>query len=97
MVKEHDTLTVEIDPESDLAKVLATSGAKQVTLVSDGQRYLVKRDPSARDEERDAEAFREAMRAAAGIFTAEEGERLKRNIYRWREEGSRPDERRCDI
>ena len=43
-----------------------------------------------REEDEDAEAFREALRRAAGTFTPEEGEQLKQNIYRWREEGTRP-------
>jgi hypothetical protein len=38
----------------------------------------------------DPEAVREALWATAGTFTPEEGERLKRDIYRWRAEGSKP-------
>ena len=83
--------TIEIDPESDLAKALASAGRKTVLLVSNGDRYLVTR---AEDEEEktgaDREDFLAALRAAAGTFTPEEGERLKRDIYRWREEGTRP-------
>ena len=38
----------------------------------------------------DPEAVREALRAAADTFTPEEGERLRRDVYRWRAEGSKP-------
>jgi hypothetical protein len=89
MVRERETVTIELDPASELAKALKAAGKHPITLVSDGRRYLVSRDPlDAVDD--DAEAFREALRAAAGTFTPEEGERLKRDIYRWREEGTRP-------
>jgi hypothetical protein len=42
------------------------------------------------------EAFRETLRAAEGIFTPEEGDRLKWDIDRWREEGTRPINRQSD-
>jgi hypothetical protein len=44
-------------------------------------------------EDEDAQAFHEALRAAAGTFTPEEAEQLKQDIYRWREEGTRPIDR----
>ena len=89
MVKEHELTIIELDPESELAKALATAGQKSIVLISNGHRFLVSRDLDPMDS-KDAEAFREALRAAAGTFTPEAGERLKRDIYRWREEGTRP-------
>ena len=90
MADERETIALEIDPESELGKALAVAGRQRLTLVSNGRRYVVSRDPLDTDDGYDLEAFREALRAAAGIFTPEETEQLKRNIYRWREEGTRP-------
>jgi hypothetical protein len=88
--KTKKDITIELDPESELAKALAEAGKKPITFVSNGRRYVASRDPFDPESDYDPEAFREALRAAAGTFTAEEGERLKQNIYRRREEGSRP-------
>ncbi len=83
-------VAIELDPESELDKALATAGRKPVVLVSDGRRYVVSRDPLDSVDDYDPEEFRAALRAAVGTLTPEEGERLKRDIYRWREEGARP-------
>lgn len=90
MVNTREEVIIEIDSESELAKALAAAGKKPVTIVSNGRRYIASRDPFDPKRDDDPEAFRAALRAAAGTFTPEEGERLKQNIYRWREEGSRP-------
>jgi hypothetical protein len=88
MVKER--LTIEIDTNSVLARALRAEDARPVELLSDGVRYEVVRLGSEPGDEEAAEAFREAMRRAARIFTPEVAERLKQDIYRWREEGTRP-------
>jgi hypothetical protein len=93
MVKERELVTIELDPESEIAKALIVAGDTPVVLVSNGSRYLVRRDADDLVIEDDAELFREALRAATGIFTPEEAEQLKRDIYRWREEGTRPIDR----
>jgi hypothetical protein len=93
MVKERDTVTIEVDPESELAKALAEAGEKPIVLVSDGIRYEVVRVEHDLWKDYDPERVREALRAATGIFTPEEAEQLKRDIYRWREEGTRPIDR----
>jgi hypothetical protein len=90
MAKATEEFVVEIDAESDLARVLAEAGRKPVRLVLDDQQYVVTRDPFNSVDHYDPEAVREALRAAAGTFTPEEGERLKRDVYRWRAEGSKP-------
>ena len=88
--REQQMVTIEIESKSKLTKALAAAGKEPITLVSNGQRYVVRRDPDDLWADYDPEAVREALRAAAGTFTPEEGERLKRDIYRWREEGTRP-------
>ncbi len=84
---------VELAPDSDLAKALAAAGTTPVVVVTNGHRYLVRREPGNLESDNAREEFRAALRAAAGVFTPEEAEQLKRNIYRWREEGSRPIDR----
>jgi hypothetical protein len=90
MVREREAVTIELEPESELAKALAAAGNAPVTVVSNGQRYVVSRRPIDPADDCDAEEFRAALRAAQRVFTPEEGEQLKRDIYRWREEGTRP-------
>jgi hypothetical protein len=90
MVKEREMVTIELEPESELAKALAAAGRTPVILVSDGERYVVNRQPADPADDYDREEFCAALRAAAGTFTPEEGEQLKRDIYRWRQEGTRP-------
>ncbi|MGH2616302.1 MAG: hypothetical protein ACRDJC_13740 [Thermomicrobiales bacterium] len=89
MVKAREAITIQIDPESDLARALRAVDEAPIVLDSNGARFLVTREPENHDAD-DAEAFRAALRAAAGVFTPEEAERLKSDIYRWREEGSKP-------
>ena len=92
MVKEIDMVTIELDPDSDVARALVAAGTKPITLISEGRRFVVSRDPFDPVDD-DPEAFREALRSVVGTLTPEEGERLKRDIYRWREEGTRPIDR----
>ena len=40
MIKERVLVTIELDPESELAKALATPG-QSVVLVSNGKRFVV--------------------------------------------------------
>jgi hypothetical protein len=90
MVKERERVTIEIDPNSELARALRAGNDRDIVLISDGDRYEVVRVARGAADDEDAEAFREALRAAVGIFTPEEAEQLKQDIYRWREEGTRP-------
>jgi hypothetical protein len=89
MAKAAEEFVVELDADSELAGVLAAAGRKPVRLILNDQHYVVTHDPFNSVDHSDPEKFRETLRAAAGTF-ALEGERLKQNIYRWREEGSRP-------
>ena len=93
MVKERERVTIEVAPESELARALAEVDEKEIVLVSNGRRYVIDRAPVDPSHSSDREAFREALRAAGRIFTPEEAERLKQDIYRWREEGTRPIDR----
>ena len=92
MVKARvrEEVIVEIEADSQLARALAHADKNPVTVVSNGRRYLTTRDPLDPVRDDDPEAFEEALRAVSGILTPEEGDEWKRNIYRWREEGSKP-------
>lgn len=90
MVKERTRVTLEIDATSDLARALREDDARSVILVSDGVEYEVMRVGGVpRQEERSAQ-LRAALQPAPGIFSPEEAEELKQNIYKWREAGTRP-------
>jgi hypothetical protein len=92
MTKATEKFVVDIDADSELGRVLAAAGREPVRLILNDQQYVAARDPINSVDHSDPEAFREALRAAAGLFTPEEGERLKRMIYPWRdEEGLRTD------
>ena len=98
MAKATEKFVVEIDVDSELARVLATARREPVRLVLNDQQYVVNRDPFNSVDHSDPEEFRAALRAAAGTLTPEEGERLKRMIHPWRdEEGRRIDPPRLDI
>lgn len=89
MVKEREVVTIELDPESELAQALAGVDKKPIVLVSDGERFRESRAEQDAAADYDAEAVRAALRAAAGTITPEEGERLKRTIHPWRDEEGR--------
>ena len=84
-------ITLTLDPQSDIAKALASVDTEPVVLVSNGERFRVSRDETTPADD-DAE-FEEALRAVVGTLTPEEAERLTQDIYRWREEGTRPIDR----
>lgn len=87
MLREPRTINVE--PESELDHLLDEASKAPVILARNGVRYRlsIEDDPWANY---DPEAVRKAIRAMAGTITPEEGERLKAEIYRAREEGTRP-------
>jgi hypothetical protein len=84
-------VTLILDSQSDIAKALASVDSEPVVLVSNGERFRVSRDETTPLD--DDEEFERALRAVFGILTPEEGERRKQDIYRWREEGTRPIDR----
>ena len=84
-------VTLKVDPQSEIAKALEAMDTEPVVLISNGERFRVSRDettPAIDDEE-----FGEALRAVVGTLTPEEAERRIQDIYRWREEGTRPIDR----
>ena len=87
--RDREKVIVEIEADSELAKALADAGKNPVTIIRNGRRYVATRDPFDPVRDDDPEAFEKALRAVVGTLTPEEGERLKRTIYPWRDEEGR--------
>ena len=88
MVREP--LTIHIDPNSELARALASADDEPLLVESNGVHFRVIRATDDLWANYDPEAVLVALRAVAGTMSAEEGERIKQLIYRGREEGTRP-------
>jgi hypothetical protein len=84
------SLTITVDPESDLGRALDESDATTAVLVKDGARFRVVRDPDDPWATYDPESVLEGLREIAGTLSPEEGARMKEIVYRGREEGTRP-------
>ena len=91
MAKE--SLTIHVDPDSELARALHNPDAAPVVLNSNGVRFRVSRDDDDLWADYDPERVRAGLRQFAGMISVEEGERLKQFIYRAREEGTWPPDR----
>ena len=92
--------TIEIAPGSDLARLLDEAEGAPLVMIRDGRRYRVEPEapaeqPEARDPwaDYDPAKLRAGIEAAAGSISPEEAERWIEDIYRWREEGTRPPDR----
>ena len=84
-------VTLRLDPQSDIAKALASVDSEPVVLISNGERFRVSRDEATPLD--DDDEFEQALRAVVGTLTPEEAEKRIQDIYRWREEGTRPIDR----
>jgi hypothetical protein len=90
--------TIEVEPDSELAKLLDEAGDTPLVLVKNGRRIRVTQEIV---EERssdpwasyDPEKFEAGIVAAAGSWADVDAEKLIADVYRWREEGSRPADR----
>jgi hypothetical protein len=84
---------IHVDPDSELARVLAADAAVPLYRESGGARFRIVRAADDLWADYDPEGVLEGLRTAPGTLTEEEGEELKALIYRAREEGSRPVDR----
>lgn len=97
MAIEPKPKTIDVDPGSEVARILEEAGETPVTLRLGGARYRLERErsigvkPGADDiwANYDPERARESTLAAAGAWKDIDAEALKAYIYRGREEGSR--------
>ncbi len=85
--------TIEVEPGGGLDRVLDEVQETPVRLVRGDDRFRLDRESEDIWESFDAERARAGLRAAAGAWTDINGEDLKEDIYRAREEGSRPPDR----
>lgn len=86
-------MVVPISPNSELAALLDTVSRKgSLTLVKSGIRYRLSREDTSA-EAYDPENVTRAIRKTAGTWAAMDGERLMKNLYTARAEGSRPAQR----
>ena len=83
-------LTITIDPDSDLGRALDESTDDPVVLVRDGARVRVTRETADPWATYDPAKLRAGLKKVAGLLSSEDGERIIEEIYRGREEGTRP-------
>jgi len=85
-----ETLTITIDPDSELGRALEETNGESVVLLRGAARFRVTRDPDDPWASYDPESVLEGLHEIAGTLSPTEGERMKELIYRGREEGTRP-------
>ncbi len=87
---------IRVAAGSELARLLAKADAGPLLLEKDGDLYRLDRvatEPENIWEGYDPERVREAIAATAGSWADLDADRLIADLYRAREEGSRPDTR----
>lgn len=84
---------IKVTPGSELARLLDEVGDRPLVLETNGELYRLDRVESAPEGPwtgYDAEAVRQAVAETAGSWADIDTDKLIADIYRWREEGSRP-------
>jgi hypothetical protein len=85
-----EPLTITIDPDSDLGRALDESAEDPVVLVRGTTRFRVTREADDPWATYDPAKLRAGLKKVAGLLSPEDGERIIEDIYRGREEGTRP-------
>ena len=89
-----ETRTITVSPEVDLEDVLEAADDAPVLLVRGDDTYTVSRLMHTEDEDiwanYDPEAARKALEESAGVWADLDTDQMIKDIYRAREEGSRP-------
>jgi hypothetical protein len=93
--------TIEVAPDSELADLLRESSEAPLIFSLEGRRFRVEPEESSQSDMTDDELwadfdqarFLEGIDAAAGGWRHLDTERMKVEIRRWRDEGSRPADR----
>jgi len=98
-------LTIEVEPGSELARLLDKANGAALVLVKDGVRYRVAPERASQEAgsqadskpdpwvDYDPERLMAGVRSATGSITEEEAERIKAHIYAGREQGTRSSDR----
>ena len=85
-----EPLTITIDPDSELGRALDERAEEPVVLVRGESRFRVTREAADPWATYDPAKLRAGLKKVAGLLSAEDGERIIQDIYRGREEGTRP-------
>lgn len=86
----NEPKTIHIRDDSEIAQLLKAADSNPVRLEKGGIAYRLTRDEFGGTARYDPIAVRDAVQAASGMLTPEEGEALKAYIYKARGEGNRP-------
>ncbi len=78
-------LTIEVEPDSELAHAFKDADVSNITIVSDGERYRLIREDAM---DWDVSRIREHFARFSGFLTERESEEIKDMIYHAREAGS---------
>jgi hypothetical protein len=81
---------IEVEPDSDLARLLRQAREQPVVIESGGELFRLGRESASDGTASDPQRVIQGMEEARGVITPEEAEEWIENIYRWRQEGSRP-------
>ena len=85
--------TIKVTPATELRNLLAEAATMPLILDNDGELYRlahVERAPKSIWDDYEPEQAKQAVRAATGAWADMDTEAALANIYRAREEGSRP-------
>lgn len=85
-----EPLTIMIDPDSDLGRALDESTDDAVVLQRGSTRFRVTREAADPWANYDPAKLRAGLKKVAGLLSPEDGDRIIEDIYRGREEGTRP-------
>jgi hypothetical protein len=83
-------LTITIDPNSELGRALDDAEGEPVFLLRGAARFRVIREADDPWATYDPARLRAGLERVAGLLSPEEGDRIIEEIYRGREEGTRP-------
>jgi hypothetical protein len=97
--------TIDVAPDSELADLLRESGEVRLIFALEGKRFRVEPEEMSQgdltDEDLwadfDSARFLDGIDAAAGGWGRLDTERMKSEIRRWRDEGSRPADREVSL
>lgn len=80
MVTANEPRTIKVEPESELARIVAQAETTSVVLVKDGVRYRIVRDPEDIWAGHDPERVRAAFDSIHGILAGVDIETLKAEL-----------------
>lgn len=95
MLRERKPIT--IDPDSELGRALDEAPEAPVVLEKNGVRYSVSRENSGARPDMSEEQYRTVLDETLGSWSDIDADTLIADIYRWREEGTRPADRPLNL